>query len=269
MLERRDFLQRTLLASGAAAFAAMSAASSASGQEARPAAEKRGVKVFALQKRKAGLTKQRFQDYWRHPHATLASAIGTKEHFVQSHQVDTQHLGPKQTQCDGVAELSFATLGDAAALGSNAVYKARVAPDEPNFLDMKSLRFMVVDEEILMAAPTAENGAKPIDIGWNALQRPVSIKLIQFFDPTVKGWDRNEDLELGRSLGALRHVRSRPNPIAHANPSFKPFASGVRELWWPTLSAFEDGVEASPAAWTALRDRAPSLSFLAQAERWF
>jgi len=145
------------------------------------------------------------------------------------------------------------------------MYQANLAPDEPNFIDMASLRFLLVDEEVLMSGPTPQNGAAKRDLGWRERDRPVSIKVLQFFDPAATGWAQDDDLQLGRAIGALRHVRSRPNPFAHPEGTF---AAGVRELWWPTLTAFEAGVVAAPDAWALLRDRDPNTALLAHAERW-
>lgn len=223
------------------------------------------VKVFLVYAKREDLTEQQFHDYWRHPHSTRGRDIAVNQHFVQSHQIDTPHLGATQKRWDGVGEIWFESLGDAAGLQQDPVYMARLAPDEPNFIDVSSLNFLVVDEEVLMSGPLPQNGADERDLGWREQDRPITIKLIQFFEPAATDWSRDDDLAFGRALGALRHVRGRPNPLAHADGAF---AAGVRELWWPTLTALEDGVAAAPEAWARLRDRDPNTALLAHAERW-
>jgi hypothetical protein len=75
----------------------------------------------------------------------------------------------------------------------------------------------------------------------------------------------NDDIALGRRIGALRHERNYPSREIHGD---KPPYLGVRQLWWPTLSAFEAGVRKDRDAFNHLIDKAGSaVTLLAQAER--
>ena len=68
--------------------------------------------------------------------------------------------------------------------------------------------------------------------------------------PTVRpSRARIQDADLGRRIGALRHLRNHPDPTAHGtNPPYL----GARKLWWPTLTAFNQGVQQDPAAFRQL-----------------
>lgn len=222
------------------------------------------VKVFVGLPRKAEVSEQHFHDHWRHPHATWGLSIGGRIHYVQSHRIATPQLGESQSRFDGIAEIWFGSVTDAGAYNRDPVYAGKLAPDEPSFLDMRNIRFLVADEDVLMSGPLAQNGDDPDDLGWREQDRPVTIKLIQFFDPATSDWATDEDLALGRAIGAFRHVRSRPNSHVHAKGAF---AAGVRELWWPTLTAFERGIARDPAAWSRLCAPKTVTTLLASAER--
>lgn len=86
------------------------------------------------------------------------------------------------------------------------------------------------------------------------LERPTSIHLLQFVHlDGGPGWAGADDAELGLRIGALRHAVNRPSAEVHGD--HPPFL-GVRQLWWPTLTAFQDGVDADPAAFEELLARA-------------
>jgi hypothetical protein len=190
--------------------------------------------------------------------------MGGRTHYVQSHRISSPHLGIAQERFDGIAEIWFDSAGDAASFNQDPVYKGQLAPDEPSFVDMRNVRFLVADEEILMSGPMVQNDANAEDLAWREQDRPVTIKLLQFFDPSERGWPADDDLAIGRAIGALRHVRCRPNPTVHEKGAF---VSGIRELWWPTLSAFERGVSGDQSAWAALNSRGKGVTLLASTER--
>lgn len=217
-----------------------------------------GVKVFVALTRKDTFSRQQFQDHWRHPHATWGLAMAARKHYVQSQAIETAQISPALQRYDGVSEIWFENVGDAAAYNQDSVYKAKLAPDEPSFLSMRHTRFLVADEEVVVSGPRGG------DSEWRELDRPTSVKLLQFYEPASTDWASDEDLSLGNALGAFRHVRCRPNQLVHEKGAF---VAGIRELWWPTLTAFETGVAAAPEAWGALTAPSQVASVLAIAER--
>jgi uncharacterized protein (TIGR02118 family) len=222
------------------------------------------VKVFVALPRKKGITEQAFHDHWRHPHATWGLSMSRRKHYVQSHRVATQSLGDSQSRFDGIAEIWFDNEADAGAYNQDPVYKERLAPDEPNFIDMRNVRFLVADERVVMSEPNSQHDSQPSDLGWREQDRPVATKLVQMFEPGTSAWDTGKDLELGRAVGALRHVICEPNPIVHAKGAF---VAGIRELWWPTVTAFERGISSAPQAWADLTAVPTLTTLLAVTER--
>lgn len=223
------------------------------------------IRFFSLLPRRDGVTSQQFHDHWRHPHGTMGRLIPGLNSYVQAHQVHTDLLGPEQHEVEGVAISDFDSPAAATGLLSEPQYVDHVAPDESSFQDVSKVRFLSTDEEVLQ--PRLAEGPHPADAQWNVLERPTSIQLLQFVHLDGNAaWAGDDDIELGRSLGAFRHARNHPNVVVHGDDP--PFL-GARQLWWPTVSAFEDGVDAAPEAFQHLVSRAGhAITLLAQSERF-
>jgi hypothetical protein len=224
------------------------------------------IQFFALIPKKKGISSQEFHDHWRHPHGTMGRQIPTLRSYVQCHQIETSLLDSGQHIFEGIAESTFDTVKDAMTFGVEPVYKTYIQPDEPNFVDGPGLQWLNTEEEVLVPRVSKEEGAAHADSLWLHLDLPLSIKILQFIRPDGNtSWAGNSDAELGHKIGALRHVRNYPMKAIHGdNPSYL----GVRQLWWPTLSAFESGVKQNPEAFKQLLSQAgSSITLLAQAER--
>lgn len=226
------------------------------------------IKMFCALPRRRDISAQAFHDHWRHPHGTLGSTISTVRNYVQSHRIETVILDETQSHYDGIVEVWFDSVDDAIALPDHPAYKRHLVPDEPRFIDMDRIRYVFTNEEILFSGPDASDPSlDAADLNWNECNRATSIKLIQFFSEDISSTrDENYYRELGLSLGAFRHAFCTANDKIH--PSTPPF-KGVRELWWPTLSAFEAGVSANPNALEKLTKKTnPTSTMLMIAERF-
>lgn len=226
------------------------------------------VKVFGLLPRREDMSRQEFQDHYRHPHGTVGAPLLLLRHYVQSHQIDTDLLGPEQERFSAVAELWFDNEADAVGFRSHPLVMSHIIKDEPTFIDMPRILSVITDEEVIYSFPTNEGAELSYaDVTWSAETRPVSIKLLQFIAVgSEQRWATDEDEELGRQIGALRHVRCWPRPSTYGG---EPPFLGVRELWWPTKTAFERAAAAAPLAFgRLLGDRRGAITLLAQAERW-
>lgn len=107
------------------------------------------------------MTRQQFQDYWRHQHGPFfmanAAAMRAKK-YVQSHTLDTPLNEGLRTsrgmlpEYDGVAEVWFDSEADLIeAMSSPAGQKlsAELLEDEGNFIDhTKSAAFIVQEHEL-------------------------------------------------------------------------------------------------------------------------
>jgi hypothetical protein len=225
------------------------------------------IKLFGLIPRRPGLTPEQFHDHYRHPHGTIGRHMSTMRGYVQSHQIHTDRLNADQTRFEAVAEVWLDNDKDAREFRKEPILVKYLIDDEPKFVDMPNLKFMISTEEVLASGPRLDAGLSAGDEMWSPANRPLSVKLLHFVSPEGNTkWAQADDVELGFRLGALRHVRCYPIPAFHADmPSFL----GVHELWWPTQEAFHRGVEGAPEALAALLSRAGvSVTLLVQAERF-
>lgn len=222
------------------------------------------IQFFALIPRVEGISSQEFHDHWRHPQGTMGRMIPTLRNYVQAHQIHTDLLGSDQAQFEGIAESTFDTVKDAMEFGQEPYSKKYVQPDEHNFVDVPRLEWLNT-KEVLVPRANLQDGASYADSLWLHLDLPVSIKLLQFIRRDGNpNWAGSDDMELGRRIGALRHVRYPSREIHCDNPSYL----GVRQLWWPTVSAFEAGVRNDRDVFNQLIKKAGcAVTLLAQAER--
>jgi hypothetical protein len=231
------------------------------------------IKMLAVLPRKKDISAQEFHDHWRHPHGSMGKHIAVIRSYVQCHQIHTDLLGADQTRYEGVAEVWSDNCEEALGLMDDPMYLAHVQQDELAFIDMERLKFTFMDEEILLARRHVRTGASFGDSYWTHADRPNTIKLIQFIEADgAKAWAQGQDKELGDRIGAFRHVRQRPNARIHGGMDPRvgsaPFI-GIRELSWPTLTAFNQGVAQAPEVLQELLARpAKSVASLYHAERF-
>lgn len=220
------------------------------------------VKQMHLLPRRAGLAVQAFHDYWRHPHGTMGRQVTSVVRYVQSHRLDTPHLGPAQARFDGVVESWYASVDAARAVAQEPTYAGYLAASAARFVDQRGIRGVLACEEAVAERPATSDAA---DLAWDHERAATAIKLFQFVERERADRGAPPAVDL---LGPFRHVRSRPAPIPGKAASAAPFVR-VEELWWPTLSAFEAGVAAAPQAWDAfLADPGQAVVLLTQAERF-
>ena len=224
------------------------------------------VKVLALIPRRPDLTSQQFHDHYRHPHGTTGRYMDTMRRYVQSHQIHTDLLGTGQARFDAIAELWFDNEKDTVGFREHPIIVKYIIEDEPRFIDMEKLQFMITDEEVIRSRPAASDGLSDADTMWSPDDRPFSIKLLHFAAAGKTDWTSENDEVLGKKIGALRHVRCWPRQSVHGDTP--PYA-GVQELWWPTLTTFKTGIAKDPKAFSDLiNPSAGSFTMLAQAERF-
>ena len=121
------------------------------------------IKIVFCLRRRADLSRDEFQTYWRTQHAPLvqahAEALGIRR-YVQVHSVDdvisTAIAGPRHSPepFDGVAELWLDSLDALIAAGSTDAGRAAGATlfeDEQRFIDLARSPLFVAEENIVIA----------------------------------------------------------------------------------------------------------------------
>ncbi|HKD68354.1 MAG TPA: EthD family reductase [Candidatus Binataceae bacterium] len=104
-----------------------------------------GVHLVALLVRKAGMSVEDFQRYWREHHGPLAAKVPQLRRYVQNHAVPELYGGRNAPLCDGVAEAWFDSLEDLQRSTETPEVKA-VRADELNFMDVNQLVFILTED---------------------------------------------------------------------------------------------------------------------------
>ena len=112
------------------------------------------LKVSCLLTRRADLTHEEFHRYWTEKHTPMlakpASGGPKVYRYVQLHPTAENVPELRTAPYDGVAEIWFANLKDAAAMFTSDHYKTVVAKDEENFLDRAKTVFLYAFEKPIM-----------------------------------------------------------------------------------------------------------------------
>jgi uncharacterized protein (TIGR02118 family) len=120
------------------------------------------IKIVFCLRRRADLSREEFQSYWRTRHAPLvrshASALGIRR-YVQVHSVDdnisSAIAGPRKSPepFDGVAELWFDSLDALIVAGSTDEGRAAGAllfEDEQRFIDLERSPLLLAEEHVII-----------------------------------------------------------------------------------------------------------------------
>ena len=199
------------------------------------------VKVFALIPRRPDVTEHFFHEHWAGPHAELAKRITTLRRYVQSHRIATEVVGLPDAIYEGIAEVWFDDVATAAGMGEDPDYAEHAHLDEPNFIDVDRLGFVIADEVFVRAGgPVAQEdgGAKLMLL----LARPQDSEPAAFASAL-----REAAASVAQAVpDAERVTVATAVPVMYADGAEPPF-DGIIELW------FADA-EALRSAWTSAGD---------------
>jgi hypothetical protein len=220
--------------------------------------------MYACIPRRRDVSLEYFHDHWRHPHGTMGRLVPTLRRYVQSHRIECDLFEDEPVRFDGCAEVWFDDEAAASGFATQPYYVSDIVPDEKLFIDAENLSFVFAREEKM----TPSSDLSDLDQSWCQDEgRSNAVKILQLIHiDGEEPWDREDDVALGRDIGALRHVRSRPIPHMHPDGAF---VVGIRELVWPTLRDLREGAGRNLDAWHALLRRGQkTTTFAATAERF-
>ena len=108
------------------------------------------IKITIFVTRKAGLTFEEFDSYWREKHAPLIkSVIEFSRHvrkYVQSHLASSDVPIAQGSDYDGVAELWFDSVESLNTAFNEPRYMELIRPDELKFVDLDRCVSIVCEE---------------------------------------------------------------------------------------------------------------------------
>jgi uncharacterized protein (TIGR02118 family) len=108
-----------------------------------------GVKNVEFVHKKPGMDVAAFQTYWRQTHGPIAARIATIRRYVQSHARRSAYEGGRAPACDGFAITWWDDVDGMRASAASPEY-ARTRADEPNFLDVARLSFIITREHVIV-----------------------------------------------------------------------------------------------------------------------
>ncbi|MCU1356353.1 MAG: EthD domain [Acidimicrobiales bacterium] len=118
------------------------------------------MKLFAFVKRKDGMSREDFLEYWHHSHGPLirdTPGLGDRTLSYSQHPARADD----RSGWDGVAVQEFASWDDFLAMLSGEPGEVMRA-DEANFLDQSSIKVVFTDDEVVVigdgAVPDASSG---------------------------------------------------------------------------------------------------------------
>jgi len=191
------------------------------------------VKVLAFLPRRPDVTPEYFHEHWLHPHGTWTLGMKTLRRYVQSHRVAPGVPGIEASPYEGIAMVWFDDLDAALDMGNDPVYLEKVNPDEPLFIDLAGLGFVMTEEQVLRTGPAtakdAPSGAKAMVL----LRRADGVEPEDFAERARAAADGLEDLvpEARRATLAIAL------PVNYAEGA-QPAADAVLELWFDDADAF-------------------------------
>jgi uncharacterized protein (TIGR02118 family) len=260
-LSRRNLIAGTSMAAASAVAATHAlGAARAEGGATKPSITIGPVKRIQLAHPRAGISLQEFDDHWRHPHATLVRGMHSNRHYVQHHRISSDVFKDSDSTYRAIAEVWQDSVA-AADASKDPQFVDHVEPDEPNFVDQSKHIITIVTEEVVQATrrevdPDASFG----DLSWFDRDAGLYITLTQFIRDRSVDFTRDESLELARRLSTFRHVINRS---INSNSEM----AIIRQFIWPTLTIFEQAVQADRASFNALRRVPSSFLYLARTER--
>lgn len=208
------------------------------------------AKLYALIPRRPDISDAEFHAHWREPHATLAKKITSLQRYVQSHRIPEPAPGLPESPYEGIAEAYFADAATGLAMGEDPNYTEHALRDEPNFMDVGNLAFLVTVEHVVDPGPPRAPDAAGVKL-LQLVRRPAGTKPEEW----RAGFLGSAQSELTSVLRATRHVIAPSVPESYPAGGPAPAFDAVRELSWPDVDTFLRARDS--AAWPRLA--APEL----------
>lgn len=205
------------------------------------------VKLYALIPRRPDITDAQFHAHWREPHGTLARKIRALQRYVQSHRLPEPDPGLPAGPYEGIAEAYFADVAAGLGLGVDPDYTEHALKDEPNFMDVDNLAFLVAAEHVVDAGPPRGPEATGVKL-LQLLTRPAGT------DPATwrAAFLGSDQSMLTKDLRATRHVIAPCVSESYSAAGPAPAFDAVRELSWPDVDAFLQA--RNSGAWRGVMD---------------
>jgi len=187
------------------------------------------VKTITFIKHKPGMDREEFGNYWRTRHAPIVTRLPGLRRYVQCHTIDSGYRKGEPVY-DGVAQVWFDSTDAMRATASSAEYRA-VRADEPNFLDLANIDFIITEERVQKDALATPTMAHLVEF---VTRKPgMSVEAFQRHWSTIHG-------PLGARIPMVRrYVQCHVRPSAYRDGR-QPRYDGVAEVWFDSTDAMRE-----------------------------
>ncbi|HKW91056.1 MAG TPA: EthD domain-containing protein [Methylomirabilota bacterium] len=212
------------------------------------------VKAVSFFKRRAGMSVEDFQAYWREQHPGPVVRLPGVRRYVQSHTLPAVYRKGEPIY-DGIAEVWFEDTRAMHALrGSTEM--ATVEADEAAFIDRSTMRMLVTEEHVIKDGPAVAGARKNVEF----VTRKPGLELEKF----QRYW-REVHGPIGARIPMIRrYVQSHTRASAYERGRL-PAYDGLAMTWFDDT----DAMRASAATPEYARTRADEPNFLAPGDPAF
>jgi len=117
------------------------------------------IHVLYFITRKPTVADAEFHRYWRDVHGPIVKKIRQNKRYLQSHRIPVAGMN---STYDGVAEVWLEDDAALQALRQSPEYLQGALADEPNFIDMNRVEWMVTNDHVILDGPQTSTQAKLI-----------------------------------------------------------------------------------------------------------
>lgn len=189
--------------------------------------------------RKPSLSDEEFHRYWREVHGPIAKKIPQLQRYEQSHRIPFHGAN---SPYDGAAEVWLADEAALAALRESPEYLHGALADEPNFIDMSRVEWLVTQDRVILDGPQTPRQVKLIF----QLKRRFGLSLADF----RQYWLDVHGPIVCKLPGLRRYVQCHTVDAAYRYA--EPRWDGVAQLWVDDVAAMHqlfDSKEFTEESW--------------------
>jgi len=201
------------------------------------------VKVVTFLKRKAGMSVEDFQRYWRTRHPEVVVRLPGVRRYVQSHTLASTYRKGEPVY-DGIAEV-WAEDTDALRAMTRSPENAKVQADEARFIDRATMGFLVTEEQVVVEGAVTPEAVKAVEF----LSRKAGTSVDEF----QRHWRESHAKILAGIPGLRRCVLSATRRAAY-EAGRVPAHDGVTSMWFDSSDALRSAAS-SPDYAAAVADR--------------
>ena len=201
------------------------------------------VKVVTFLKRKAGMSVEDFQRYWRTRHPEVVVRLPGVRRYVQSHTLASTYRKGEPVY-DGIAEV-WAEDTDALRAMTRSPENAKVQADEAQFIDRATMGFLVTEEQVVVEGAVTPEAVKAVEF----LSRKAGMSVDEF----QRHWRESHAKILAGIPGLRRCVLSATRRAAY-EARRAPAHDGVTSMWFASPDTLRSAAS-SPDYAAAVADR--------------